>query len=637
MSADSLDADSLHDKAADNMIRACLDLDKPQSFFLYAGAGSGKTRSLVGAIKHVRVTAGRRLAISRQKIGVITYTNAACDEISSRLEYDPRVDVSTIHAFAWSLISGYNDDIRVWVKANLEARIDELAQQVTNSANRTTKTYQDRVRSLESKRRRRGLLPGIKKFVYSPTGDNRTRDALSHAEVIAITAEFLTHKPVLQQLLISRYPILLVDESQDTNRHLMDALLAVQAAHPKTFALGLLGDTMQRIYSDGKVDLGKDLPGWAFPEKVMNHRCPHRIIRLINRIRSEVDGQVQQGRSDKPEGYVRLFALPETVTSKMAAENVIAQKMASITGDASWAEAGRNFKTLTLEHHMAAARFGFAPMFGPIYAEDRLQTSLLEGTLAPLRFFSKEVLPVVKALRGGDDYAVAAIVRKFSPLLDPMTLKARSEGQMEQLKRAKQATESLNAIFADGRQPTFRDVLEEVARSGLFAVPEALTPFAQRDKPETAIADGVDEPSTYEVFDSSETAAWRAMLATPFEQIDGYDQYVSGTSPFGTHQGVKGLEFPRVMLVISDAEARGFLFKYDKLFGVEGKSATDLKREASGEETSIDRTRRLFYVTCSRAEESLAIVCYTSNPRALVGTVLSRGWFEPDEVEVVSL
>ncbi|WP_309085770.1 hypothetical protein [Chelativorans sp.] len=207
---------------------------------------------------------------------------------------------------------------------------------------------------------------------------------------------------------------------------------------------------------------------------------------------------------------------------------------------------------------------------------------------------------------------------------------------MEQLKRANEAARSLKAIVDSAQNPTFRDVLQEVARTGLFTVPDALLPFAQPDDP--GVVD--QEPSDGgppEVFDTSETAAWRSMLASPFDQIEAYDQYVSGRSPFGTHQGVKGLEFPRVMVVISDDEARGFLFKYDKLFGLEQKSATDLKREASGEETSIDRTRRLFYVTCSRAEESLAIVCYTSNPQGLVNTVISRGWFDGTEASVFAL
>jgi DNA helicase-2/ATP-dependent DNA helicase PcrA len=620
------------DAEADVIMRKCLDLDHPESFFLYAGAGSGKTRSLVGAIGHVLEKQGRRLSLSRQKVGVITYTNAACDEIKHRLAYDPRVEVSTIHAFAWSLISGHNEDIRRWVKAALIERIAELSDQVANARSTATKAHQDRVRSLASKQRRLQLLDGVKTFIYSPTGDNRTRDALNHTEVISITSEFLTEKPALQRLLVSRHPILLVDESQDTNRHLMEALLTVQAANTATFSLGLLGDTTQRIYSDGKADLGKGLDGWALPVKKMNHRCPHRVIRLINRIREDVD-QVQVGRPDRPEGKVRLFALPVANVDKPAAEKAIAERMADITGDGAWVEAGRNYKTLTLEHRMAAIRFGFEEMFDPLYQQDRLQTSLLEGSSAPLRFFSKEVLPAAKALQAGDHFALAALVRNVSPLLSQKHLKGQVE-QMAQLKLAKQGTESLSALFGEGHEPTFREVLEVVAKSGLFTIPEALVPFVTPDA-ESSQFDFGDLAKMFAAFDDSETAAWRQMLETKFSQIEAYDRYVSGSSPFGTHQGVKGLEFPRVMVVISDDEARGFMFNYDKLFGVKAKSAGDLKHEAEGTETTIDRTRRLFYVTCSRAEESLVIVCYTEDPEALVRSVVDRGWFDAEEVEVM--
>jgi DNA helicase-2/ATP-dependent DNA helicase PcrA len=199
----------------------------------------------------------------------------------------------------------------------------------------------------------------------------------------------------------------------------------------------------------------------------------------------------QEGRRDKPEGFVRLFALPSNVSDKMAAEALIAKKMAELTGDAAWSSADREYKTLTLEHHMAATRFGFAQMFEPLYAEDRLQTSLLEGTSAPLQFFSKQILPVVKALQDGDEFAVAVVVRKLSPLLDPTALKASSESQMDLLSRANKATGSLKTIFAEGKSPTFREVLQQVARSGLFAIPDALLPFAQPDNSD--LVDDVDD------------------------------------------------------------------------------------------------------------------------------------------------
>ncbi|MBL8053612.1 MAG: hypothetical protein JNK03_09585, partial [Nitrospira sp.] len=91
----------------------------------------------------------------------------------------------------------------------------------------------------------------------------------------------------------------------------------------------------------------------------------------------------------------------------------------------------------------------------------------------------------------------------------------------------------------------------------------------------------------------------------------------------------------RVMVVVSDDEARGFMFAYDKLFGTKEKSKTDLDNEAAGKETTIDRTRRLFYVTCSRAEESLAVVYYAADPVFARDGMIKQGWFSPDEIELV--
>ena len=129
--------------------------------------------------------------------------------------------------------------------------------------------------------------------------------------------------------------------------------------------------------------------------------------------------------------------------------------------------------------------------------------------------------------------------------------------------------------------------------------------------------------------------AWRQALEAPFDQIEKYDRYVRGASQFDTHQGVKGLEFPRVMVIVSDEEARGFMFAYDKLFGVKEKSKTDLEYEAAGKETTIDRTRRLFYVTCSRTEESLAVVYYAADPVLAHDAMIRQGWFEAEEIELV--
>jgi DNA helicase-2/ATP-dependent DNA helicase PcrA len=84
----------------------------------------------------------------------------------------------------------------------------------------------------------------------------------------------------------------LIDESQDTNRELMEAFLFVQYKHTDEFSLGLLGDTKQRIYGGGKEDLGTtnwSAMGFATPAKPINHRSGSRIIEFANRIGNKID------------------------------------------------------------------------------------------------------------------------------------------------------------------------------------------------------------------------------------------------------------------------------------------------------------------------------------------------------------
>jgi DNA helicase-2/ATP-dependent DNA helicase PcrA len=640
-------ADDQFDAEADATIIECLNLGKPRSFFLYAGAGSGKTRSLVSAVrKTIEGEHGRQLTLTGKKIGVITYTNAACDEIKQRLEFDPRVEVMTIHAFSWSLIEGFNADIRQWVAKNLEEEIAELEEQ-HKKGRPNTKAGVERLRSIESKRRRLARLDSIVKFIYSPTSDNRTRDSLNHSEVIAMTAAFLTTKPGLRRMLVSRCPVLLIDESQDTNKALMDAFLHLEEEFHGRFSLGLFGDMMQRIYSDGKERLDKAIPArWAMPRKRMNHRCPSRVIEVINSIRQDVDGEEQVPRSDAEDGVVRVFIAPQSGADPFAIEAAVRQRMATIADDPAWQNSD-TVKTLALEHLMSARRFGFVEFFEPLWAIDNLRTNLLQGAGAGLGFFTRDVLPLVKALRANDRFGATAIIKASSPLLDRAALQEAGSNQVAQLGKAKAACDGLLALITEHPEITAQAVLEFVAQTGLFVIPETLAPFVPGDIKALAVEDSAvrgdhmesaeeGEAEAEDEDTSSELSAWSKALEAPLSQIERYDLYVRGQSQFGTHQGVKGLEFPRVLVVINDDEARGFLFAYDKFFGTKEKSKADLENEAAGRETGSDRTRRLFYVTCSRAEKSLAIVYYSPDPALAQRAILQYGWFEQGEVELIN-
>ena len=116
------------DADVDTIIAECLMPTAPKSFLLYAGAGSGKTYSLVEGLKHLAEEHIDHLRASQQRIAVITYTNAASDEIVDRVDENALFDIRTIHSFCWSQISTLHTDIRKWLLATLPADIAELEQ-----------------------------------------------------------------------------------------------------------------------------------------------------------------------------------------------------------------------------------------------------------------------------------------------------------------------------------------------------------------------------------------------------------------------------------------------------------------------------------------------------------------------------
>lgn len=607
---------------ADTIIRTCLSLTTPKSFFLYAGAGSGKTYSLVEAIRELKSRERERLTFEGRRVAVITYTNAACDEILQRLEFDPLVEVSTIHGFAWRLIKGFDNEIREWLRIKLAQDIEKIEGELAR-ARGDNKTSRANQRKLQRKVRRLDTLDEITTFTYSPTGDNRERQALNHDEVIKLTAAFVPERPLLD-VLVDRYPVILIDESQDTHAPIMEAFLKVQQLAQMRFCLGLLGDTMQQIYGHGVTRLDKEIPdAWMKPEKIVNHRCPRRVVDLINVIRSSVDTHHQTSKHDAIEGVVRMYCISQMQEQAPNIEEGIAHSMAAITGDGEWATGPEGRKTLILEHKMAGRRMGFEKLFTPLYAVEHLQTGLLDGTLPALRVFSEGVLPILTAK--GDNFLLLEALRSSSPLLSKDAMQSTGD-QSAHMQRVEDATHALLALFEDN-DPTLHEVAALLLQTQLLDVPETLI--------EAIMLGAPSEAPDPEDMNAMTNYAYQLFLERPFSELAAFASYADGLSPYGTHQGVKGLEFPRVMVVINDEEAGGFLFSYEKLLGVKEPTKTDRDNERDGKDNALARTRRLLYVTCSRAEKSLAIVVYTTQPALAKENVVAAGWLHECEVEIL--
>lgn len=612
--------ESLTLTGVDKEIYNYLDLNNPKSFLLFAGAGSGKTRTLVNVLQAVRGNNIQEFVRKGQRVAVITYTNAACNEIQHRLAYDPIFAVSTIHSFVWELIQPFTQDIKAWLKVELQREIDDLEYKLSRARDLQGKTALQNARRKKSKEKRLSQLNEIKQFTYSPTTNRVDLGSLTHSEVIKIATYFLMNSTLFRSVLVNKFPILLIDESQDTEKALLEAFIFTQSLNDKVFSLGLFGDLMQRIYSGGKEDLGQPLPeGWMAPIKESNYRSPKRIVSLINTIRKDGDGHQQVPDDNAEEGFIRLFIVESSCSKKPEIEASVRNRMKELTNDSAWTQRD-GVKVLTLEHAMAASRGQFDAFFTPLSKVDSLRDPLLNGTSGAFKFLSDQLLALSDAVLAENNFAVMAILKRHSKLISASYNIEFSNDPLLVLKQTNDAVDRLKSLLLE-EEPNIRDVLKFVHDNSLLVLPEILSAL---------LVEGKDDDEEEK---APQVAAWELAILAPINQLKSYSLYINEKLGYGTHQGVKGLEFDRVMAIIDDEDANGFLFSYEKLFGAKPLSSTDSRNESTGTESVLSRTRRLLYVICSRAEKSLAVVAYTQNPSMVKKTSIDAGWFREDEIE----
>lgn len=194
-------------------IRDCLAQRK--SFLLEAGAGAGKTYSLIETLKHLIHYCGNELVNKHQQIACITYTNVAADEITSRTDSHSAIYSSTIHAFCWSLIRDFQPSLR-----DKLPEINKWPEKIEESGGV-------------------GKQKVIYDLGYRKIDDNEI--TLHHDDVLSFMV-MLLNKPKFQRLFSERYPILFIDEYQDTDAKLVEALKSCFLDKNEGPLIGFFGD-----------------------------------------------------------------------------------------------------------------------------------------------------------------------------------------------------------------------------------------------------------------------------------------------------------------------------------------------------------------------------------------------------------
>lgn len=244
-------------QAAEQRMFDCLAHN--QSFLLEAGAGAGKTYSLVAALKFLIASSPNPLADSKGRIACITYTNAATDVINGRIDGNKAVFTDTIHAFCWSNLKGFQSALR-----------SELVKLPAG---------EERIKS----------SCGInRQAVEYDLGYRKITEAvisLHHDDVLSLMFALLD-SPKFRRLVSQRFPYIFIDEYQDTNDAVMAALKSSFLDHQSGVVIGLFGDHWQQIY--------EKTCGHVVHEKIRevgkgaNFRSGTKIVEVLNKMRPEL-------------------------------------------------------------------------------------------------------------------------------------------------------------------------------------------------------------------------------------------------------------------------------------------------------------------------------------------------------------
>ncbi len=636
---------SSNDTQADIDLRKCLQ--KRQSFKMIAGAGSGKTTSLIKALIHIKTEYGLELQSKGQQVACITYTKVAENEIKTDTGDDDLFHVSTIHSFLWSVIKSFQKDIFKWVEQKINEDINDLREKNSRPRTHNTTSEKNKLKILQYETTLKNLKHIKHNFDY---GLNKSYDQgiLGHSDIISMVPELILNRPLLCKIVAQKYPFIFVDESQDTDKKVLEALLAIDKASTDHFCLGFFGDPMQQIFATGVGEIPKEA-NLELITKEENFRSPTEVLHVINQIRQETDGLIQKGglkekvngeeRSVK--GSARLFIM-EANDNRNKAVDCVQDWLAKENNDPCWHNKSgtQNIKKLVLLHRMVAIRLGFVKLFDAIKnGPDSYSTDLIEGTLWMITPFQQFLIPIINAYNNKNQYEIIRLLIAKQTMAQNKCASPRMS--QDKLKQSIDINKYLSEINKDiatlatmmspdnNEKHTINDCLKYIFNKELFTLDDRLIEAINETLTDLSIRSdsSEDEQSIQKKF-----VAIEAYLQCPAIELWEYIKYIGIDSPYSTQHSIKGAQFKRVLIILDDEEGRAFsLYSFNKLFGLVSLSLTDQENINNNRDSVLDRTRRLFYVCCSRAQKDLAVILFVKNVQEAKKQINSS-YFKPDSI-----
>jgi len=610
-------ATSLIETKADSAIRECLESNR--NFSMNAGAGSGKTTSLINALEYIREANGNTLRRSGKRIACITYTNRAVDVISGRLGWDELFCVSTIHGFLWGEVKRFTPNIRSVLQNTIIPAY--IAKKQADDNGGTSKKAIAAREKVESLLQSLEDLNQVSVFTYIDNNySTYSEGKLGHDDIITVSALMILENELLRKIIGQKYPYIFVDEAQDTFSNVVEALNKICELDGLPI-VGYFGDPMQQIYEKRTGNFAGP-PNSDYITKIENFRCSQCVIKLLNSFRKDIQ-QVAAGDNSNEDGSVEIRLVkaeaPEAPRNRYSEEQLVRASERFENVMEYWGWNGReNIKSLFLVRQMIARRLGFPKfqrLFTGEYASTRAQEEYEAGNHPLLKPFIRTVWPLVKSFRADDMRSVVKTLRISSPAFDPEGVNAkRSLGEMKEL-----AVKLVAELVELWSKATLGDILKFCRESDLSSIPERVLDDLTRDP--------MKEEYNKDLH-SSEKGRWLADVffnMSPSE-VSPFVDFINKNTPFSTQHGVKGEQYNDVVVVFDDTEAAWGQYSFSKT----------LTPDTSGGATEgqLLRSTKLAYVCFSRAKINLRIVLFTPKPEAAKKELISAKLFDEDQISI---
>lgn len=611
-------------------------IEKGRNFLLSGGAGSGKTYSLVGVIEELTQR------YPSAKIACMTYTNAAAKEILGRIDHQ-NLEIGTIHDFLWRIIKAFQIELKK-VLIELHNDMDDNRIRHTGTDITAEDLKEEKIEYKEYVAVRRGVI--------------------SHDELLVVAEALFQYYPKLSDVTKSMYPFILVDEYQDTSPDVVKILLDHFLMSQKSVVVGFFGDSMQSIYDDTVGNLNGYLADGNVYEvvKKQNRRNPQTVINIANAVRN--DG-LEQGPSEDQNAPNMLNGKVKDGTVRFLYSMNPDTKVGEVRDSLGWDLTDvKNVKELNLTHNLNAPRAGFKALMD-IYANDKvlaykkritdyIKNNEIEDDFSDMTF--GEVVDSLLAFTGNQKLVLPTPpMQKFIDEHPDLLASAQAQSfevfrrlyvDKSQLIDDKKDNEDDDDATRSTRDALIKHLFSIQSVIHLYESGEVSEFLRKTDRKICRLSDKQDlrdaisklrsmsESNIKEVLEFCDSSGLRRldddhMKAFKTNKPYLYDrvskvkygefmklfEYLEGRTPFSTQHKVKGGEFNKVFVALDNGKWNKYNF--EQLFSGMGKESVQ------------ERSRKIFYVCCTRAREELVVYFNSPSPASIK---TAEKWFGIENV-----